>query len=209
MYAVLPCHKRLNTTVELIPRLIQTAGMKINVIAVSGQESADVVRAATSAGARGMIAVNERLSYWQAMDLATKDLPDSAIVANVANDVLPVHRWWHHAYESLAADQFAGVVGFNGDGHYLLHACHFMTTMQFIRSLGGWPIWYRHNFGDTEICYRAVEQKKFFKHPWAILYHNHPVMGKPVDDAHHDIPPSDHDQKLFAYRKENKWTGFL
>lgn len=204
MYAVLPCHKRLNTTVELIPRLIQTAGMQINVIAVGGQESADVVRAAASAGARGMIATQDRLSYWMAMDLATKNLPDSAIVANVANDVLPVWMWWHHAYTSIGS---YAVVGFNGDGHNTGHACHFMTTMQFIRSLGGWPVWYRHNFGDTEICTRAIEQKTFHKHPWAILYHNHPVMGKPVDDAHHDIPPSNHDQQIFTYRKANGWNG--
>ena len=204
MYAVLPCHKRLQATTELIPRLLQTAGTKIQVIAVSGQESADVVRAAASAGARGIIGTELRLTYWRALDLATRDLPDSAIVANIANDVLPVWRWWSHAQKHLTTYE---VVGFNGDGHNEGHACHFMTTMHYIRSLGGWPVWYQHNFGDTEICQRAITHGVFYKDPWAVLYHNHPVMGKPADEAHHDIPASDRDRKLFDYRRANSWIG--
>jgi hypothetical protein len=194
-------------TVELIPRLIQTAGMKVQIITVGGQESADVVQATASAGAYGIIAKAERLTYWQAMDLATRKLPDTAVVANVANDVLPVWRWFNHAYESLRESDLDGVIGFNGDGHDAMHACHFMTTMRYIRSLGGWPVWYRHNFGDTEICYRAVEEKKFYKHPWAILYHNHPVMGRSIDEAHKDIPASDIDHKTFMHRRRNGWIG--
>lgn len=206
MYAVLPCHKRLDMTVELIPRLIQTAGMKVQIIAVAGAESADVVRATASAGAFGMIAKSERLTYWQAMDLATRELPDSAIVANLANDILPVWRWYDHAYQSIIATD-KKVIGFNGDGHDATHACHFMTSMEYIRSLGGWPTWYRHNFGDTEICQRALEQGVFYKNPWAILYHNHPVMGRAIDTAHNDIPPSHPDHSTFEYRRNNKWTG--
>ncbi len=204
MYAVLPCHKRLQATTELIPRLIQTAGAKIQVIAISGQESADVVRAAASAGARGIISTEPRMTYWRALDLATRDLPDSAIVANVANDVLPVWRWWSYAQVHLMSYE---VVGFNGDGHAESHACHFMTRMGYIRSLGGWPVWYEHNFGDTEICQRAISQGVFYKDPWAVLYHNHPIMGKPMDEAHHDIPTMDRDRALFERRRKNGWSG--
>lgn len=206
MYAVLPCHKRLDMTVELIPRLLQTAGMKIQVIAISGTESADVVRKATSVGAYGMIAKTDRLTYWQAMDLATRELPNDAVVANLANDVLPVWRWYDHAYQSLVGSGH-NIVGFNGDGHDATHACHFLSSMEYIRSLGGWPIWYRHNFGDTELCQRAIEDKTFYKNPWAILYHNHPVMGRIIDTEHKDIPESSADHKTFEYRRSNKWTG--
>jgi hypothetical protein len=202
LYAVLPCHKRLEQTEALVPRLRAMAGLPITVIAVAGQESAVVVRACASVGARGVIATQERLSYWQAMDLATRELPDEAVVANVANDVLPMWRWFQIAQQRLGNSL---VVGFNGDGHDVNHACHFLTSMHYIRSLGGWPTWYKHNYGDTEICARAIEQRTFYKEPWAVLYHNHVVMGNQPDEAHADIPPDDHDRRLFRQRREAGW----
>lgn len=203
LYAILPCHKRLEQTVALIPRLRNMAGTRITIIAVAGQESADVVRACANEGARGIIGTEERLTYWQAMDLATRELSSDDVVANVANDVLPMWQWYTTALNRLGTYR---VVGFNGDGHGVDHACHFLTSMWYIRTLGGWPIWYRHNYGDTEICTRAREANVFMKEPWAVLYHNHPVMGASPDDAHNDIPNEHHDRDLFRRRREAQWT---
>ena len=49
--------------------------------------------------------------------------------------------------------------------------------------LGGWPVHYRHNFGDTELCRRAQALGRYGKAMRAVLEHRHPITTGAPDDA--------------------------
>ena len=44
--------------------------------------------------------------------------------------------------------------------------------------------WYKHNYGDTELCERAIADGVYAKAPWAILYHNHPYWAGADDEVY-------------------------
>jgi len=204
---VMPIYGRKMQSVEAMRRLINTASYSAQYIAVGGVAQVDTIDLCGQiAGVQRHVASTENCTYWEALHYATQNASGDTLVVNVANDVLPGAHWLLRAIEGYNEANDT-VVGFNGDGHGEHHACHFMISMKRIRAMGGWPIWYNHNFGDTEICTRAREQYAFYKAPWAILYHNHPVMGAAFDDVYHKGNATfERDRQMFLNRQERQWT---
>lgn len=101
-------------------------------------------------------------------------------------------------------------MGFNGDGHGPEHSCHFLIHRLLLAQLGGWPTWYRHNFGDTELCQRAAGLGCYAKAAWAILYHNHPVAGAAADGVYAEGGAHwAEDQRLFEERRRLGWPSSI
>lgn len=203
----MPIRGRKQQTIDAMKRMITVAGYPANYIAVSGIEDVETtLEVSTQTGAKPLVSSSPKLTYWQALNEATKTLRDDALVVNVANDVLPCSNWLNRAMQTYQAHGDK-LVGFNGDG-YIDHACHFMISMRYLRELGGYPIWYYHNFGDTELCTRAREQNKFIKSEYAILFHNHPIVSGAQSDTTYDEGSSTFaaDQVMFNRRRSAQWT---
>lgn len=203
---VMPVHGRPEQSITTIQQLITTARYDADFVAASG-----VNDGATLAGmprsVKRLMSPSPVLTYWQALHYATEKYSDDTYIVNVANDVLGVTGWLLRAAEYVQLNPHA-VFGFNGDGYTVEHACHFCISMKRIRQTGGWPQWYFHNFGDTEIVTRAIEDGIFHKDAWAILFHNHPqVAASAYDDVY--LSGNKHferDMKLFQQRRQGKWT---
>lgn len=211
--AILPCRGRKEQTLDCVKRLLATDKMKHGVdwqlVLVSGSDDEEVVtEVATAANVHGVISERPRLSYWEALQEATNMFKANFYVC-LANDLLPAVQWLSssmHKMHTTFADSH-GVVGYNGDGHGDNHACHFMISSTMLDEFGGWPIWYHHNFGDTEICMRAREKGRFVKSPYSILFHNHPWISAQKDDAVYEFGRSKFhdDEVIFVRRRGNQW----
>ena len=102
----------------------------------------------------------------------------------MANDVYAEPQWLRYALEDYAALlPDGGLLGFGGDGHAPTHACHFLIGRTILEAWGGWPVWYHHTYGDTELCQRAHESRCYAKSERAILEHRHPIVTGAPDDA--------------------------
>lgn len=202
---VMPVRGRYEQSIDCMKRLISTAGYPAKYIAITGADDEYIVRDMQNF-CTGMVSQSPSLTYWQALHYATVDVPDDTYIVNVANDILPCNLWLLRATEILSQQPWK-VIGFNGDG-YLDHACHFIIQMKRIRNTGGWPLWYFHNFGDTEIIYRARQDGLFHKDPWSILFHNHPIIsGQQTDDVYKlGMEHYEHDKRLFEHRRQSGWT---
>jgi hypothetical protein len=218
VFVVMPVHGRQEQSVDTMRRLIGTAHYPATYLSVGGYADANIVNTVGSVAGCQPILVNTLVAtYWQSLHRATAGLSDDALIVNVANDVLPCHQWLQRAVDDYRseADKYNNpydpVIGFNGDGHLEEHACHFMISMERIRSYGGWPTWYHHNFGDTEIVQRAESTGDFYKSKYAILFHNHPyVSGAPSDAVYAEGNSKfQDDRRLFLYRKERGWDPSL
>jgi hypothetical protein len=210
---VMPVRGRLAQTVEAFRRLWATANTPAAYIAVGGRDDyATITAAGELPYVQPLIADVPRLSYWGALSMATRGLDDNALVATVANDLLPVVGWLSRAYRDYEYHTRVSrdaVVGFNGDGYGDEHACHFLIPMRVIRRYG-WPTWYDHNFGDNEIVTRAKQDGIWYKSPYAILYHNHPMIGAAQNyDATYEEGSLmfSRDGNLFERRKASNWTA--
>ena len=154
---VMPIYGRKEQSVEAMRRLINTASYSAVYVAVGGVAQVDTIDlCGRIAGVQRHVASPENCTYWEALHYATQNASDDTLVVNVANDVLPAAHCLLRAMEWYNAAQDT-MVGFNGDGHGDQHACHFLISMRRLRSYGGWPLWYYHNFGDTELCTRAAQ----------------------------------------------------
>lgn len=208
----MPIYNRVDQAISAFTRLRVTAGVACSWIAVGGHGQISNLQRIVNADhtiTAVHSATRERLSYWEALQLATIRLSDDDLVCAIASDVLPCTSWLKRAsdwYMQHERDDY--MIGFNGDGHTEHHACHFMVSMARLKSIGGWPVWYDHNYGDTELCARALELKRFYKHPYSILYHNHPYSGGTHDDVYsRGQQHVDHDAKLFYARSRNQWKS--
>jgi GT2 family glycosyltransferase len=71
-----------------------------------------------------------------------------------------------------------------------------------LASFGGWPVWYHHNFGDTELCLRAQQAGRYGKAAWAVLFHDHVFFGAPDDAVYAEGRSRAHeDEALFQQRR--------
>lgn len=211
--AILPCRGRKEQTLECVRRLLLTAGAPHNdfwkLVLVGGSEDADVVESiASETGVYGLVEAEERLTYWTALSRATEEYRGTHYIC-LANDLLPVVNWLQNAVKKMGYSfpDANCVIGFNGDGHDESHSCHFMISKQMLDLLGGWPVWYSHNYGDTEICVRAREMGRYAKAPYAILFHNHPWISAQKDDSVYEQGRANYqvDSKLFHERRNAKW----
>lgn len=213
--AILPCRGRTAQTVANAKRLLATAGYEHwRLYAVGGKDESDTLSQLAKLGIPTMTAVADRLTYWQALAEVTA-VTSEPLIACLANDLLPGMHWLRRAVDAYR-DLFGmsgdnpnpGMVGFNGDSHEVEHSCHFVISRDLLAYLGGWPIWYRHNFGDTELCQRAIELGAYAKAPWALLYHDHPYWAGADDNVYAEGRATiDQDQKLYEYRRKMGWPS--
>lgn len=149
-----------------------------------------------------------RGGYWQALQEATDHWPEFTHLIGLANDLLPGQHWLRRAAAAYAAEfgSGPGLLGFNGDHHEVGHSCHFLIDRVLLNKFGGWPVWYDHNYGDTEMCQRAIELRLYAKAPWAVLYHDHPYFGG-QDDPTYALGrrEAERDLRLYNYRKAAGW----
>lgn len=204
---VMPIRGRLEQTVDTLRRMRETGGYDAQYYAVGGSDESDTLSALEGIADKRLMSPTPALTYWQALSFATQDAADSTYIAMVANDLLPCSNWLQRAADWVEREPGL-VVGFNGDGYGPNHSCHFLISMERIRAYGGWPVWYWHNFGDTEIIQRATEEGIYRKHPYAILFHNHPIVSRaPHDSVYAEgAMRYNDDQALYLRRSKSRWS---
>lgn len=100
------------------------------------------------------------------------------------------------------------MLGFNDGHHELMHSCHFLISRALLDRYGGWPTWYDHNYGDTEICQRAIADGVYAKAPWAVLYHDHPYFGGTDDAVYAEGRAQvERDRQLYEQRRRAGWPA--
>ena len=207
---ILPCKGRHDQTLAVAARLMARAlDVDAEWWAVSGQEDAAIVNDLRATDWQHWIGEQPSLTYWQALAAATKH-SRAPILCCVANDLAPASRWLElglAAYRARFADG-EGLMGFSGDGHPVGHSCHFLIGRGLLAQLGGWPVHYRHNFGDAELCLRAQELGRYGKATRAVLEHRHPGRRSAPDDAVYQAGRATwaQDQALFHQRRANGWS---
>ena len=206
--AILPCRGRKEQTITNAKRLLQTAGVDTwRLYAVGGKEESDILSGLAKLGIPTLTAHADRLTYWQALQEVTA-VTVEPLIACLANDLIPGQHWLKRAVDAYVSTfgTAPGMVGFNGDSHELNHSCHFLIHRDLIARYGGWPIWYDHTFGDTELCERAIADGVYAKAPWALLFHDHPYWAGRDDDVYAEGRALiDRDQRLYQHRKANAW----
>ncbi len=208
---ILPCYGRHEQTLEYATRMRRKAGAVISAEwwAVGGADEGDTVRALGAEGWRFLVGLSGRYTYWQALEQATA-ASYAPILCAVANDVWAGEAWLAlglEAYRERFADG-EGLMGFAGDGHGPGHACHFLIGRRLLAHLGGWPVWYRHNFGDTELCRRAQALGRYAKATKAVLEHRHPIVTGAPDDAVYQAGRAGwaEDEALYYARLNRGWV---
>lgn len=205
--AIMPCRGRVEQTVANVRRLLATAGdVEWRMIAMVS-ETFNLGAQLAELGVSGE-EFNRRLPYWDALSIATR-FTTEPLIANLANDLLPGQHWLRRAVEAFDAtfpDGY-GMLGFN-DGHWTEeHSPHFLISRALLADLGGWPTWYDHNYGDTELCQRAMALGVYAKAPWAVLYHDHPYYAAGNDDSVYQEGrrSAERDRLLYEQRKAAGW----
>lgn len=206
--AILPCRGRPTQTVTNVRRLLATAEYPMQLIAVGARHESDLMGTLRRETKIETFCHDcERLTYWQALQWATSRV-DASHLIGLANDLIPGMHWLQRAvdaYQETFGDG-PGLLGFNGDSHTLEHSCHFLIDRRLLADYGGWPVWYDHNFGDTELCQRAIADGLYAKAPWAILFHDHPYFGGADDQVYAEgRARAIEDQRLYEQRKARGW----
>lgn len=208
--AILPCRGRPEQTVAVVRRLLATAGYDDwRLICVGGTDEQETLLACSAAGAvvRHYLDV-PRLTYWQALARETAMQREATHLIGLANDLLPGQHWLRRAVDAYRGTfrEISGLLGFNGDSHEVGHSCHFLIARALLDRYGGWPVWYDHAFGDTELCQRAIADGVYAKAPWALLYHDHPYFGGQDDATYAEgRARANWDQRLYERRKRAGW----
>jgi hypothetical protein len=209
--AIMPCRGRHEQTVRNVRRLLATAGHEPWLLILTGtpRDLQPIAELANAGRITLLASPGERLTYWQAMALGYV-ATDQELIANLANDLLPGHQWLGRAvaaYRETFGDGL-GMVGFNDGHHETGHSCHFLIHRKLIERYGGWPVWYDHAFGDTELCQRAIVDRLYVKAPWATLFHDHPYFGGQDDAVYAEgRAKADKDHQLYEWRKARGWPA--
>lgn len=205
--AILPCRGRPEQTVRNVERLLTSAGPVIGGwtlwLAGAMADIHQVEPLIDDLDVRTVVAPDARLTYWQALTLATRET-DAELLANLANDLLPGALWLQRAVQAYDAQQGRyQVLGFN-DG--ISATAHFLVTRQWLDAHGGWPVWYDHMCGDLEIVERAQAEGVYASLPWAVLYHDHHMTGAARDAVYAEGEARwAEDRARFAARRAAGW----
>lgn len=218
--AIMPCRGRAEQTVRNVRRLLATAGcdewtlllpidrdrvVEQVLLQFDTREQPDVLPRVYIPFAR-----NERGGYWRVLKQAQGFVPDATHLINLANDLIPGQHWLRRAVEGYQTHfgEQPGMLGFNGDSWAVEHSCHFLISRTLLERYGGWPVWYDHNFGDTELCQRAIADGVYAKAPWALLFHDHPYFGGDNDGVYAEgRARADTDERLYLERKRLGWPA--
>lgn len=208
--AIMPCRGRPEQTERNVRRLRATAGYSDWQLICVATES-EVWKTLKTMGADGpdkVLTYEGRVTYWQGLIYGMKAAWSAPLLVNLANDLLPGQHWLGRAvaaYDATFKDG-DGMIGFNGDSHEVAHSCHFLISRRLLDRYGGWPTWYDHNFGDTELCQRAIADGLYAKAPWALLYHDHPYWGGQDDAVYAEGRKAvSRDEQLYLERKRAGW----
>jgi hypothetical protein len=217
--AIMPCRGRAEQTVANVKRLLATAGdVEWSLICVvDGDDDAmlaigEMIERSPDLTGRLFYRFlrpshGQRWGYWRSLELATTESQATHFV-NLANDLLPGMHWLKRAADAYQATFGSddGMIGFNGDSHEVDHSCHFLISRGLLDRYGGWPTWYDHNFGDTELCQRSIADGCYAKAPWALLYHDHPYWGGQDDAVYAEGRANvERDQALYQQRRAQGW----
>jgi hypothetical protein len=209
--AIMPCRGRPEQTVRNVKRLLATAGdVAWRLYLAGGGEDASMINGIVRAMPQTVIMATSRtprLTYWQALTMVT-ERADAPLLCNLANDLLPGQHWLQRAYAAYTQTfgDGPGMVGFNDGHHETGHSCHFLISRSLLDRYGGWPVWYDHNFGDTELCQRAIVDGLYAKAPWATLFHDHPYFGGDDDRVYAEGRAQvERDGRLYEDRRKRGW----
>lgn len=208
--AILPVRGRADQTIATIKRLLATADYDDwTLIAVGGHDEREtLMRVSTETRVpTWCVLVEPRLTYWQSLHEVTQAKVRTGLICNLASDLIPGASWLRRGVEAYqGAFKDGGLLGFNGDSHKADHSCHFLIGYELLQQLGGWPVWYDHNFGDTELCARTQELGVYAKAPWALLFHDHPYFGGQDDEVYAEGRKQlSRDEQLFVERRRRGW----
>lgn len=210
--AIMPCRGRPEQTVRNVKRLLATAGnveWKLYLVCDGDREVYNTIRQALPDVTIG--GSQQKQGYWRCLQQATsQQATEENLIANLANDLLPGQHWLQRAvsaHRQTFPDGY-GMVGFNDGHHETGHSCHFLIDRDLLTHLGGWPVWYDHNFGDTELCQRAIALGLYVKAPWATLFHDHPYFGGADDQVYAEGRARvERDQQLYEQRRAAGWPS--
>lgn len=207
--AIMPCRGRAEQTVANVRRLLATAGaVEWQLICIDdGDGTAD--RALTHADLSVWRMANvQRVGYWRCLQSVTDYWPEFDLLCNLANDLLPGQHWLQRAvaaYVQTFGDGL-GMVGLNDGHHETNHSCHFLIHRGLLDRYGGWPVWYDHNYGDTELCQRAIADNVYVKAPYATLFHDHPYFGGNDDPIYAEgRARAEQDRQTYEDRRMRGW----
>lgn len=210
--AIMPCRGRSEQTVRNVQRLLATAGKRHaqtwQLYCVLAGDDDLALALELSQHCMAMQVDTDRLTYWQAMAYAT-ERTDADLIVGLANDLWACDDWLAQGLAEYR-HHFGngdGLLGFAGDGHGPQHSCHFLIGRGLLARYGGWPVWYQHNFGDTELCQRAQADGVYAKATLATLEHCHPERGLADDDAVYRAGRESYqrDAQLFTERRAQGW----
>ena len=208
----MPCRGRAEQTVRNVKRLLATAAYNDWQL-ICGADDDQTVNAAIGNADLPVwrFVTPGRVGYWRTLQIATDQWPEFTHMVNLANDLLPGQHWLQRAvaaYQATFGDG-PGLMGFNDGHHETEHSCHFLISRTLLDQYGGWPVWYDHTHGDTELCQRAIADGLYAKAPWATLFHSHPYFGGDNDDSVYaeGRMKVDQDAALYARRKANGWRS--
>lgn len=213
--AIMPCRGRNQQTTANVRRLLATAeyGDWRLVCVTDGDDAAAEAIAheqIVSEIAVHLIPIKSRVGYWGALREASihQRHRDITHFVNLANDLIPGRHWLARgvaAYRARFGDG-DGLMGFNDGLHGPEHSSHFLISRGLLERYGGWPVWYSHNFGDTELCRRAQRDGCYGKAPWAVLFHDHVENGASDDSVYQEGRASyARDARLFEERRRAGW----
>ena len=208
--AIMPCRGRAEQTVRNVKRLLATAGYSDWALLCVVDDDHDTAAMLMHElhDRVGIHSIAPRQGYWGC--LTSLELPGATHFVNLANDLLPGQHWLGRA---VAAYQFTfgdgpGLLGFNDGHHETEHSCHFLISRTLLDDYGGWPVHYDHNYGDTELCQRAIADGLYAKAPWAMLFHDHPYFGGDDDAVYAEgRAKAEQDRLLYEQRKVNGWRS--
>lgn len=204
--AIMPCRGRAEQTVANVRRLLATAGAVewrlVGVISETPGLGGQLSELGVSS-----LEYNRRMTYWQALEVATRETVEP-LLASLANDLLPGQHWLQRAVAAYAQTfgDGLGMVGLNDGHHETNHSCHFLIHRGLLDRYGGWPVWYDHNYGDTELCQRAIADNVYVKAPYATLFHDHPYFGGNDDPIYAEgRARAEQDRQTYEDRRMRGW----
>ena len=151
-------------------------------------------------------APDDRTTYWQRLNVGLGAFPDATHFVYVGNDHAAGTRWL-----AYLAEHGDGKLVAANDG---VHHGNIATIGMIDRALlerwypdGRCPEAYRHNFGDVELTTLARRDGAYAYEPDSVLYHQHPIMGWPMDEIYKTVAETNAaDAELFEQRRQKNFA---